>query len=77
MKAFYVTFGMAGFLLSSAVVAQANPPCPTVDAACTLCEVQFYQGKPVIDKTTGFPFACGNGWPIFSGAFHTGSPPSP
>lgn len=46
MKPLFVTFGMAGFLLSSALVAQANSlQCPTVDA-CTLCADQCGGGWP-------------------------------
>jgi hypothetical protein len=38
MKTLYITLGMAGFLLSSAVAAQAN--CPSVEGACVLCQDQ-------------------------------------
>jgi len=69
MKPLYA-FGMAGFLLASAVAAQAHAPfCPTPipgPSLCTLCQVDEHQvGKPNA-------VVCGGKWTDFQGLFHQG-----
>jgi len=59
LKPLFVTFGMAGFLLSSAAVAQAHV------SACTLCTVPINPATHKPDTT----MACGGTWPDFQAAF--------
>ena len=63
MKALYVTLAMAGFLLSSAVVAQAHV------SACTLCTVPINPATHHPDTS----MACGGTWPDFQAAFFSPS----
>jgi len=73
MKPLYVTFGMAGFLLSSALVAHAWEVGPSL---CTLCLVEEDVAKdPKALKCSNPNATSKTPWTDFQGLFHQGGGP--
>ena len=75
MKRLIVTFGIAGLLLMSAVIAQAQAQSATEQATKqnSLLRPQVAAGNNQTAVACSLCFTCGGDWPVFAGSTTRGS----